>query len=659
MTFNQEDALYDFLENATGQFTLDAITAYVKAVDNKRVSRLSIEIAGYLDTQKLAFPRGPKKWISRRGCFEDARFVIKPSRMELLNGILIPGHRCVPFANPVLLPQEYVFYWKKKPIPVSDTEGAPEEFYPYYTVLGEEYAAQYVARDNPENESAFTDDFDDPAEVSIRTLDMRNIYRETGFVPGDRFVAKIIDWKNGGFELEKVAKDTWSEADLAQWQLAAEEGFEASFRNLGPGLSTEEQIAHAYFYGGRRIRDVPAYSLEEFLFEKTDRIEVVPYGIETRFWFVGKEIPDAAELVDMLRIPDKTLVESVLTAKKVPISEYMIQAYVRDALFRNEADISELLLRIVPPVIAQTLKDTDWDIFIEYVAEIFEEFREEYSLFKDVSLGPVRQRAAELHTAVIEFVAGLRSDGINAAYLPRHTFIILSQIQNHTAALLDELDTDEKLPESELDAMENALDGMNDTFEEVTELIGDALDNFRKSNISIVKNDAGSALRKGRVIQISIGGTDVWRRIVVPETRTLADIHRIIQKAFGWKDGKPYRFMLNTLSFDETDKGFDPDVKIGALIHQGVIELVYEYGIWTVKIIILATDESKKPCIAGERSPPPESINGPLRFKRLLDFLASGNLNERRLAAQELGEGFAPDFFDIEECNRILGENND
>jgi hypothetical protein len=210
-----------------------------------------------------------RQWVSRRGCFENVPFVISPTKLELLNGILIPGHRCIPFANPAVLPNEYKFFWQGKEVPCTTTEGPPGEFYPYYYIFGEEYAPQYVARDNPENETAFNyDPYEDPPEVSIHTLDMRNIFREAAFVPGDRFVVRTKDWKEGHFELEKVGKSAWSQADLFAWFEAAEGGFEDSFALLGPGTSTEEQIAYAYWYGGKRIRELPAYSLEEFLYEK-------------------------------------------------------------------------------------------------------------------------------------------------------------------------------------------------------------------------------------------------------------------------------------------------------------------------------------------------------------------------------------------------------
>jgi hypothetical protein len=297
MTANQEDALYDFLENVTEPFTLEDVSAFIRLIDPKRKNRLDGEIVAFIDSRNVAFRLDNRHWVSRRGCFEPVPFVISPTRLELLNGILSPGHRCIPFANPELLPQKYVFYWKGSPIPATTTEGPPEDFYPFYCLFGEEYAPQYVARDNPGNESAYNSDpYEDPPEVSIATMDMRNVYRETSFVPGDRFVVRTRDWKTGEFELERVGKDEWSQADLYAWFEAAEGAFEDSFALLGPGSSTEEQIAYAYWYGGKRMRDIPAYALEEFLYEKTDRIETVPYGIETRFWYAGKEIPDNKEL---------------------------------------------------------------------------------------------------------------------------------------------------------------------------------------------------------------------------------------------------------------------------------------------------------------------------------------------------------------------------
>jgi hypothetical protein len=553
-----------------------------------------------------------------------------------------------------------VFYWKGSLVPVTTTEGPPEDFYPYYCLFGEEYAPQYVARDNPGNDSAYNSDpYEDPPEVSIATLDMRNIYRETSFVPGDRFVVRTRDWKAGEFELERVGKDEWSQADLYAWFEAAEGGFEDSFALLGPGSSTEEQIAYACWYGGKRMRDVPAYALEDFLYEKTDRIETVPYGIETRFWYAGKEIPDNKDIEGIPSLPDQTMVEDILFRKKIPVSEFVVQSYVRDALFRNDEDIPHIINRIVPPVIH--LEEGEWDFLADYISDALDEFHGAYTLFTDQGMGPIRQRVGELHTAVIDLSVRLYKGDIDRSWLPKHTFIVLSQIQGHAAGLLEDLDTDEPPPETELEAMDNTLDSMVETYEDIKELIGDALDSFRRNNLSVVRpvraGDPGD--NAWRTVQISVGGVDVWRRAAVPGSCRLEELHRIIQIILDWEDNFMHRFSIELQDGMPGRKTLDGKMRIEDLTAQGTAELAYEYGTkWTVRIIILsryeAGPEETIRCVAGAGAPPPELIEGPLRFRKILSALEKGSDSEKQAARHEVGVNFDPGLFEMERYNRNL-----
>ncbi len=665
MTPIQEEAVYNFLNNADEVFTLDEITAFVHEVDSKDGGRrLSFQIAAMINMKRLAFPVSTKKWLSRRGCFEQARFVIKPTRIEIMNGILIPGHRCAPFANPLLRAKEYMFFWDKEPIGWTTTECDPHELYPYYSIFGEEYAPHYITLENDENEFAFSED-EDPDLVSICTVDMSSIYRESGFVPGDAFLVKTLDWENGWFSLEKAplsahgGKSSWSMAELADWVAAADKGFRQSFSNLGPGFSTEEQIAHAYFYGGRRMRDVPAYSLEEFLYEKTDSIETVPYGIETRFWFAGREIPDTEGLMDGQHIPDKTLIEEVLHSRQIPVSEFVVQAYIMDALYRGETTGENVPLRLVPPVITRMLHLKEWNIIANYVAEVFEEMRPEYTIFKDKNAGPIRQNVTELHTAVVEYAAELSRDDMKESYLPEQSFIVLSQIQSHAANLLDDLCELNEPSEIDLLAMNNAYQGMLDSYNELRDAIEDSLAGFRQSNILLVKNTGRS---KGRLLQIRIGGTDVWRRVVVPETFSLDNIRVIIVKLFGWNSYVSGFFALNRriIHSDGSDGAGDmlpPYTTVAALHERGIVELSYEHGdTWNVRIIFLSPEDSPQPvfCVAGENAPPPDTVKGPIRFRKDIFALETGNKEEKQVALNSLGAEFDPSFFNLDQCNRML-----
>ena len=658
MTPNQEEALYNYLDNITLPFSLEEVTRFVRLLDSEESIHLPFEIAAMIDSRKLAFKLKKNQWLSKRGFFEDVSFIISPTKLELLNGILISGHRCIPFANMIKMPQDYEFFWNNKKIPHTTTEGPPEEFYPYYNFFGEEYAPQYIARDNPENDCAFTyDPYEDPPEVSIHTLDMRNIYREAAFVPGDSFLVKTKNWKKGYFNLEKADKSQWHADDLSAWIHAAENGFKKSFTKLGPGSSTEEQIAYAYWYGEKRMRELPAYSLEEFIYERTDQIENITYGIETRFWFAGKDIPDSEGLSGIFVPPDRTVIENILFKVDIPISEYVILSYIRDALYRNNINLNSIIEHIVPPVIKLAKKERN--VLAGFIIDVFENMSRTYSIFLDKDMGPLRQRAAELHHAVVELAAQLQKGLNDSSCLPRHTFIVLSQIQGHAASLLEDLGSDETPLESDLNAMENSLDSMVDVFNDIKDMINDSMDSYRRNNLLLVQpSSKKTIIETWRTVQISIDGSDVWRRVTIPVNKMLKNLHRIIQIVFDWNDIYPHQFFIeDNKSADR--KILDDKINLQILIEKGNNELQYDYGTkWKVKILIL---NSEKPginktarCSAGEGAPPPESVGGPFRFSKLLKAIEKGGENERKAAIKEIGYDFIPWEFDMEKCNKNL-----
>ena len=660
MTTIQEEALYDFLDNTAKEFELDELVSYICRIEPDKINRLALEAEAFINMLNLAFPVGQRRWLSRRSFFEPLSFVISPTRLELVNGILIPGHRCIPFANPNLLPQEYSFYWQDSQVPYTTTEGPPEDFYPYYCIFGEEYAPQYVASDNEANEEAFNSDpYDDPPEVSVTTFDMRNIYRELSFVPGDRFLVKTKNWNEGIFTLEKVGKAEWSLQDLNEWSRAAEDGFDESFSKLGPASCTEEQTAYAYWYGPSRMREVPAYSLDDFLYEKTGRIETTAYGIETRFWYSGREIPDLKELDAYHSRPDKTPVEKILHRLNIPVSEYVLQSYIRDSLYRERGDVDLIIARLVPSVI--NTGSRDMKILSEYISAVLEEYRGASTPFSDNVMGPLRQRAGELHTAVIDLAARLSKGDIDLSWLPRHTFIILSQIQNHTAGIMEDMDMTEPPPQAEMEAIESSLDSMIETYEDIKELIDEALDSFRRNKFALIRPGKNTDMITEWLVQLSISGIDIWRRIIVSESYSLEELHRIIQTVFLWRDSQAFSFRAekNKGNGIETEE-LDPTTLIKTLEAGNITELVYEYNSkWIVRIMVLSKNENPgaRPvrCVAGAGTAPPEFIDGPQRFRKILMALESGNDMERLGARQELGPDFMPGDFDVDACNRNLG----
>ncbi len=667
MTVVQEDALYDFLDDASAPFSTASAAAFVRRRESGSSRRIVEEVEAFLRSRKLAFPletadSSGAEWVSRRAFFSSGSFSIAPTRLEIRNGILIPGHRCVPFANPILLPHEFQFRFEGAVIPQTTSEGPPEDFYPYYDLYGEEYAPQYLARDNPENEDSYNADaYEDPPEVSVKTLDMRALYRELSFVPGDRFTVRVVDWKGGIFELLRPEKNPDSAA-LSEWSSAAEAGFFKSFEALGPAASTEEQIAFAYWYGGERLLRAPSLSLEEFLYERTDKIDTVPYGMETRFWRAGKEIPDNGPWSVDKGPPDKTDVELLLARLGIPVSEYVVESYIRDAFFLKDAEVHRIFQRLVPDGIKI---DQNERLFIaQFISEARDDLVRSYNFFSDKDTGPLRTRVAELHTAVIDLSARLGEQKGDASWLPKHALVTLSQLQTHAANLLEDLDFDDPPEERELVGMENSLDGMIDTFDDLKDSIDEARDGFRRTRFSVVRSAPNGSSAQWRTVQLALSGTGVWRRLSVPESLTLADLHRLIQHCFGWKGGRLHGFVAaGTVYGPEADAGVIPerDETLAALLSDGVFEISYDYDYgseWEVRIAVLHACDAEPSltpaCSAGEGAAPPETIGGPLRYRRFVSALKSGDGGERELAIAELGADFDPDSFDRAELNTRL-----
>jgi hypothetical protein len=328
----------------------------------------------------------------------------------------------------------------------------------------------------------------------------------------------------------------------------------------------------------------------------------------------------------------------------------VVQSFVRDALYRDDCNEDQIIERIIPR--SAGLGGRDREYLADYVLEVLKEFSATYSRFTDSAMAPVRMRVGELHTAVVDFALQLQKNS-DISWLPKHTFVVLSQIQGHAASILEDLDSEEAPPRSELDAMDNSIDSMLDTYEDLKELVNEAMESFRKNNISLLSQSSGYSWR---TVQISLGGTEIWRRLVLPENFTLGELKVLIQSLFSW-NGEEGRFSSGASGGDETF--LQNALSIGELSGSKTNEFLCEFGDkWTVKIIILARYQPQPGesirCVAGAGAAPPRFIDGPLRFRRFISALELGSDHEQRMVMKELGKEYDPEGFDIDSCNRAL-----
>jgi hypothetical protein len=115
----------------------------------------------------------------------------------------------------------------------------------------------------------------------------------------------------------------------------------------------------------------------------------------------------------------------------------------------------------------------------------------------------------------------------------------------------------------------------------------------------------------------------VWRRVLVPATFTLRELHGVIQVTMGWEGIHLYVFCLRAAHYESWElSASSPDVTLADLRFRKGARLIYEYDLnipWRheVRIEDRLEREARKTCpvcTEGNGACPPEDCGGPESF---------------------------------------------
>ena len=115
----------------------------------------------------------------------------------------------------------------------------------------------------------------------------------------------------------------------------------------------------------------------------------------------------------------------------------------------------------------------------------------------------------------------------------------------------------------------------------------------------------------------------VWRRVLVPTSLTLRELHGVIQVAMGWDGIYLYVFRLRAARYGSSElSASSPDVTLADLRFRKGARLIYEYDLnipWRheVRIEGRLEREARKTypvCTGGDGACPPEDCGGPESF---------------------------------------------
>lgn len=167
-------------------------------------------------------------------------------------------------------------------------------------------------------------------------------------------------------------------------------------------------------------------------------------------------------------------------------------------------------------------------------------------------------------------------------------------------------------------------------------------------------------------LRVSLRDTEVWRRLVVPASLTLRQLHAVLQTAMGWEDYHLHLFDVNGVLYGDIEEiegqplG-DEETFTLAQAADAVSEFMYEYDFgdsWHHVIVIEQTMPSvgtgTPHLIDGAGACPPEDCGGTGGFEHLLEVLSDSSDEEQVEMLEWVGGGYDPDAFDIDAVNAAL-----
>jgi hypothetical protein len=162
----------------------------------------------------------------------------------------------------------------------------------------------------------------------------------------------------------------------------------------------------------------------------------------------------------------------------------------------------------------------------------------------------------------------------------------------------------------------------------------------------------------------------IWRRILVPEDVTLADLHEIIQRAMDWGNYHLHMFTIAGQVFGDPEDDEYGDFgtenekryRLNQLGLREKTKFSYEYDFgdsWEHTILLEKILPAEKGvhypvCIKGKRACPPEDVGGVWGYDDFLKAIANPNHPERKEMLEWIGGDFDPEEFDLDEVNQSL-----
>ena len=419
------------------QDLLDFISLEDEAFTRRRLSDLLI--GGGL-AYVIPFDRnGTEAWIGRNRFFSGKVFPIQVSDLEREEGIFIAGSRFLPFLKPGNYEHEAKIFYKGKEIPKKKAYLPFERIANFYFLYTENDVSHVLCESDEENKlllSESDDGGDENFTYAVSVWDFSAVYEDCGFTYPIRLFVKIEDWDNGCFEIIADSYPNLTEHDINLWFEVFESAVKNAIGVLHINASTQEILAFAYFICSDFIFGDHSAPMELF-FEKKNVFAVVPYGIEEKFWIIGKPVPILNEWFEYPYRPS-TNEEHFFKTLKMPVTENALNGLIVSFLADNYAGrfapsikagfVDECAELLVPEGVLN--REGQLAKCKNILAERYDYYAESFNPFTDTVFCEVRSSLVYLSRQLLRFINKLRSLNAVPSDFKNQSSLIISQIIN-------------------------------------------------------------------------------------------------------------------------------------------------------------------------------------------------------------------------------------
>ncbi|MCR5253541.1 MAG: hypothetical protein K6C98_07495 [Treponema sp.] len=484
--FNYSQIINNYLCSQSDVFTVDDFYHYLKT---KGVKATKQEIHALLHSSDLVFPLVNNQYVTRAGVFEGRWFSFKPSKEEIEKGQIVIGHRCMPFVNPELPPDEINVFVGSKVIDKEHATFSMNFALDTFALYGEGYVIPYIINDKSnETVSLASVQYSLPTEITLTSWPLKSISGNEEIKYGDRILCRVIDWAESIVEMsvQKVVNDemiiSHDSIERENWYTYFENGLLKSFDKNGPAGSIEEQLAFLYLENQEELCIKNCGSAEEFL-KHTTKIGFSPYGVEARIWKNGEDVPYVGKWNQNFSG------DALLSDMSVMFVPQVIDAYLEDFIWDNlkstkKREVEDLVNWIFPQELH--LSGEERHLLVLNLQNRLDIIEKDYSQFSDFGIAPIRKRMLKLFSNVNELVCDIAGSNVSVMDFPQQELVILSQLFSHIVHLLEDVENLVLREQFPVDDVSLSLNGMEETFEDIVYTLKSALESNKYKGFGLV-----------------------------------------------------------------------------------------------------------------------------------------------------------------------------